>query len=613
MTLPTSDNARTKLLRLVGEGVSLAAAARASGISPRTAGRIVSAAEDGGHPLVSTLRQGHLPFSGGAQDPPNIPPVNYSQDQPRPPPTELKFDPNYHGHTFTTFSAPVAFDGWSLKRARDAISMHRQGIFLESSMLAIVLLSFAPVLAALGQRLAPALALPRQIICANRGLSRILGAEIEEQIAPSNGLSPSPYFPPTLWGAMGFDLALPGFSWLQHAYGDEHPETGVRPLYTRRWPTWATQYVRSRRQFIAFTNDGPVDMVDGDGKWTLIADSEEPHFMGTIVALPEEVISGIFTKRALASYIDKYGNPKWVAEMPPGTGVRTAEGEAFFDAISTIRGPDGFGVIPNGAKVDIRGLVAGASTVIKDALESHWQYIAASLLGSDGTMTRGTGVYSAPIFAGVRRDLVDRDLRCMVRGTNSGHITPYLRFNYAQSIAAAKSWQSPYLDIPLPDPDADARIKSYSDRVLTFHKIIKEERSAGFEITQDRVEQLAKSLEITAPKLVVNQPGQKSLLLAPTDLAKVIRVDEARQRGAGLDPIGDERGMLTIAELDARAKAAGSETNRPNGETKPPADETDPADAETEGATTGPAALSTDATGGGGSSSGTDEPGNEPA
>lgn len=567
----------------------------------------MSAAEDGGHPMVSALQQGqqHLPFSGGPQDPPNIPPLDYRTDQPRPPPKELEFDRHYHGHTFTSFAAPSTFEGWSLKRARDAIAMHRQGMFLESSTLAIVLLSFAPVLAALGQRLAPALALPRQIICSNRGLSRILGAEIEQQIAPSEGLSPSPYFPPTLWGATGFDLAMPGFAWWQHAYGDEDPITGVRPLYTRRWPTWATQYLREGRKFIAMTNDGPVDMVSGDGKWTLIADSEEPHFMGAIVALHEEVIEGIFTKRALANYIDRYGNPKWIAEMPPGTGVGTAEGNAFFNALATIRGPDGFGVIPNGAKMEMKGLVAGASTVIKDALESHWQYIASVLLGSDGTMTRGSGVYSAPIFAGVRRDLVDRDLRCMVRGTNSGHISPYLRFNYATSIASAKGWKSPYLDIPLPDPDADARIKSYSGRVLSFHAIIKEERTQGFEITQERVEQLAKSLEIEPPKLVVNQPGQRSLILAPTDLAKVIRVDEARQRGAGLDPIGDERGQLTIAELDARAKAAdrSGETNPAGGETKPTDGETTEGDPETNG-TKGPAVFSSEGTGGGGSSSG---------
>lgn len=470
----------------------MAAAARAAGVSPRTARRVVAASEGATEP-----RQ---PYTGGPQPPPDIPPPAPLVDQPRPPPTTFAFDQRYHGHTFQSFSAPVAFDGWTLKRARDAVSMHRLGYFLESSSLALVLLSFAPVLAATGQRLAPALALPRKVKCGTRGLSRILGAEVEKQLAPSAGLLPSPYFPPTLWGSTGFDLAFMGFSVWQHAYGEPDPDTGVRMCYTRRWPSWAVNYYRYRRQFVALTSEGPIDIVSGDGKWTIIADSEEPHFLGAIVALHEEVLAGIFDKRALSAYIDKYGNPKWIAEMPPATGVRTPEGDAAFDALATIRGPDGWGVVPNGMKVNIEGLVAGASTVIKDSLDSHWQYIAAVLLGSDGTMTRGTGVYSAPIFAGVRRDLVDRDLRAQVRGANAGHIAPWLAFNYAASIEEAAGWIAPVLDIPLPDPDADARIKSYSERVKSFHDIIEKE-AKYFTVTQERVEQLAKSLEIDPPVL----------------------------------------------------------------------------------------------------------------
>ncbi len=544
MPQPIPEAVREKVVRLLGEGVSQSATARAAGVSARAVGRISAGM------MVSDSR---VPFSGGDQDRPNIPPADYTSDQPRPPPVNLVFDRQYHAHTFKSFSAPVAFDGWTLQRARNAISMHRQGNFLESSTLALVLLSFAPVLAATSQRLAPAIALPRKIKCGERGMSRILGEEIASILAPSDGLIPSPYFPPTLWGAMGFDLTYMGFSVLQHAYGEEDPETGVRPCYTRRWPSWATAYYRYRRQLVALTNDGPVDIVSGDGKWTIICDNDEPHFFGAIVALPEEVISGIFSKRALANYIDKYGNPKWVATMPPGTGVRTPEGEAAMAAISTIRGPDGYGAVPNGMTMELKGLVAGASTVVKDSLDSHWQYIAAALLGSDGTMSKGTGVYSAPIFAGVRRDLVDRDLRAELRGVNSGVVAPYLSFNYGATIAEARGWKSPVLDIPLPDPDADARIKSYSDRVKSFHEVIAKERDNGFEVTQERVNQLARSLEIDTPTLLTTKPGEAIVALSQASREKVTKVDEGR-RSIGLPPTGDERGEMFISELTAPAE-----------------------------------------------------------
>jgi hypothetical protein len=586
---PIPDSSSAKLLRLVREGVGITAAARAAGVSPRTARRVVAASEGapGSALLAPEPRQ---PYTGGPQPPADLPPPMPLVDQPRPPPTRFEYDPRYHGHTFQSFSAPVAFDGWTLKRARDAVSMHRQGWFLESSTLAIVLLSFAPVLAAIGQRLAPALALPRKIKCGTRGLSRILGAEVEKQIAPSSGLLPSPYFPPTLWGATGFDLAFMGFTVWQHAYGEPDPETGVRMCYTRRWPSWAVNYYRYRRQFVALTSEGPIDIVSGDGKWTIIADSEEPHFLGAIVALPEEVLAGIFDKRAWSSYIDKYGNPKWIATMPPGTGVRTPEGEALFDALATIRGPDGFGIAPNGTAIKLEGLTAGASTVVKDAIESHWQYIAAVILGSDGTMTRGTGVYSAPIFAGVRRDLVDRDLRAIVRGANSGHIAPWLAFNYAASIEEASGWIDPVLDIPLPDPDADARIKSYSDRVKSFHEIIEKE-ARWFVITQERVEQLAKSLEIEPPVLNLKAIYKVS----EQSREKFTKVDEARE-AEGMTPLGDDRGQLFVSELEAPPNTGGEET--------PP--ETPPD--ETTGSQ-GPAELASAATNGGGSTTAGEEDG----
>jgi hypothetical protein len=390
--------------------------------------------------------------------------------------------------------------------------MHRQGLFLESSSLALICLGFAPVMAACSQRMAPALALPRHIKHGTRGVSRLLGEEIERQLLPSSGLIPSKYFPSTLYGTTQFDRAFMGFSVWQHAFGEPDPETGIKPLFTRRWPTWATAYYRYRRTYVAITSEGPVDIVN-DGKFTLIANHDEPHFFGAILALAEEAFDGICTRRARSSYIDRYGNPKLVANAPQGITPNTPEGDASFEALATLRDPDGFAIVPYGSKVEAIGLSASDSKVFSDALASNWQHIAATILGSDGTMTRGTGVYSAPIFAGVRRDLVDDDLSCIVRGANEGHIATYLQHNHASAIEEASGWIYPVMEIPLPDPDADARIKSYGDRVIRFHEIIAQERQNGFVVNQDRAEQIAKSLEIECPTLapepiVVNGPAK---------------------------------------------------------------------------------------------------------
>jgi hypothetical protein len=211
-------------------------------------------------------------------------------------------------------------------------------------------------------------------------------------------------------------------------------------------------------------------------------------------------------------------------------------------------------VLPSGAKLDFVRLSGETSGVFKDALESVWAYVAAILLGSDGTMTRGSGVYSAPIFAGVRRDLIATDLAATVRGINYGHVAPWLSVNYSKTIEfarAAGEWVEPVLDIPLPDPDADARIKSHGDRLAALVAQVQAERAAGFVVTQERVQQLADTFDVQAPTLADVSPV--SLALAPADVAKAVRVDEARA-AQGLGPIGDERGMRLLSDVQDAPK-----------------------------------------------------------
>lgn len=535
MSPRTSDALRQRALELSRAGLSTRKIGRQLGVSHTTIARI----------------RAEGPFGGGpATGSPNIPPPNHGADQAPPPPQPAAFRTGYHDRTLKSFSAPLGFEGWDLDRVRNAIALHDQGMFLESSLLAIVVTRFGPVFAALSQAIAPALALPRYVKGGDRGLSRLLRLEIEEQLAPRGGLLPSVHFPPTLWGAIAICVRLMGFAVLQHVYGEPDEETGVRPVYTRLWPPWAVQYRRYRRTFVALTTDGPVDIISGDGKFTLIADTDEPHFEGAIRALALETVDGTLAKQARASYIDRYGNPKWVGIMPEGTNVHSPEGDAMFDAMETIQGPDGFGVLPAKGDFKVAQMQAAQNSVFESALENVWKFIAAILLGSDGTMSPSTGVYSAPIFAGVRRDLIDRMLTAIVRGVNFGHVAPYLAFNYAASIAEDRSgWKAPVLEIPLPDPDKDARIKSYAERVEKLHAIIKAERDSGCEITQERVDQLAEELDVAAPKL-----RRKPLQLAQADLSTFVRGGEARQ-DHDLEPFGDERDDMTIEQLRESAIA----------------------------------------------------------
>lgn len=508
------------------------------------------------------------PFAPGPRGHANIPPLAWTTDQPPPPPRQFAFDPAYNRHTFQSFSAPLGFEGWTIDRIRNAVAAHRLGIFLESSTLAVTILGFAPVLAALSQAIAPVLALDRYIRGGTRGLSRIVAAELEEQLVPRRGLLPSSYFPPTLWGSMAIDLRLMGFAVMQHVDGDPDPDTGVMSRYTRRWPTWATNYYRYRKTFVALTSEGPVDITN-DGHFTIVADEEEPHLTGAIAALGEEVLAGRLIQQARNSWIDRYGQPKWVGTMPEKVGVMSEEGLAFFAALATIVGPQGFAALPFGSKFETVGLDSKASGSFKEGLDSVIIHIAMTLLGSDGTIRAGgeggAGPYRAPGFWGVRDDLISRMLACIVRGVNAGHIAPYLDFNYSDGIARGKSrgvWIEPVLDIPFRDSEADARMAAHAARLKLRHEILTEERKAGLILTQERVDVLSKALELDTADLSSWSPEDDQWLIEQ----KIIAPDEARTR-RGLDPLPDGAG--SVKQLAKERLAGKDETGSPGADAPP--------------------------------------------
>jgi hypothetical protein len=522
------------------------------------------------------------PYTGSPTQAPNIPAPDYAADQPPVrEPTDLI--PGYHDRPFKNAAPPTYFGGIDITAAREAIELHDSGAsFLLSSILAIASTRFAPVQAALWVRVAPLISLPRQVVGGSRGLARIVREEVESQLCPRTGLLPSACFPSTLWGAIAIDLALMGFAVLQHVYGPPDAR-GVRRVYTRRWPTWAVYYQAWRKTYIALTDRGPIDIVN-DGKFTLIGKTDIPHLQGAIRALALPVLDGVQVMQARAEWIDVFSQAKGVGIMPQGVAPRSPEGLAFLDAIRTLRGPGGIGALPFGSEFKFHGLSAEASTCFKDALEVDDTYIAAILTGTD--LSAGTGgVYKAPVFWGILRSTVGDDLSATVRGINAGHVYPYCRFNYAAAIDEG-DWDTvaegeggtevqqrrsidvdkyPALSIPLPDPERAQRAQDYADACKAHTEIVNERRAAGYVVTQEDSDKIAESLGLDDRPVLADKTDAPTarLDLAPTDLAKVVRVDEAR-KSRDLPPIGDERGDLTIAELDAMSKAKATENASAN-------------------------------------------------
>ena len=482
-----------------------------------------------------------------------------------PPPGGVDFTRGYHDHTFVTaVPTPISYGGITLDLARNYLEQHDAGVnFYGSAVLAVAMTRFPEVYSALGVRCAPSIALPRQILGGSRGLGRIVREETEAAICPPQ-FRLSPYFPPVLWGSIQIDLAMQGFFVLQHVYGKPDAR-GRRKMWTRRWPTWATWYNAYRKTYIALTTEGPVDILN-DGKFTLGGKSDIPHLQGALRPLIMPVFDGSQVIQARAGWIDKYSDPKWIGTLPDGQGPRTPEGKAFYEAMKSMQAPGGVGAFPHGSDVKIEGLSAEASACFKEALDADNTFVNVVLTGVDSNAS--SGVYkSIPMSYGILHSTVGDDLAAEKRGINSA-IDHYCEFNYGDALP---SKDRPALDIPLPDPEADARFDAKAKRYKSLTDQMTADRAAGFVVDLDRVTFLGGELGAT-PGILTEATAQRKppLPLAPTDLAKVVTVDEARDRAADLPPIGDDRGDLTIAELDAQSKAAA--TAAPEGEPDKPAD-----------------------------------------
>ncbi|SRR6266404_4125533 len=529
-----SEDPKQKLIRLVKiEGMPVAAAARAAGLSRAAARRTLES------PMLNA--RAAAPYAAGGE-PPNIPPPDYGADQAAAPTGPPELRAGYHDHSFRAFAAPVFFGDFTLDKARMAIEMHDQGLFFESSRLAIAMTRFAPVFAALSVRCAPVISLPRQISAGKKGLAKLVGADVEAQLAPRQGLLPSAHFPATLWGAIEWHLAQMGFCVLQHVYGAPDAD-GVRRVFTRIWPTWAVVYYRYRKMYVALTTEGPVDILN-DGKFTMIGKTDEPHFQAAIRALMMPTLDGVQTQQARAQWIDRFSDPKFIATAPEGTAVRSPEGLALFQALQTIYGPEGKGVMPFGSTFQAVGLDSKASTPYKDALESDNAYISAVLTGTDIGQGSG-GVYKSPMFWGILRATVGDDIAAIVRGVNQGHVYPFVRMNYAAGVerdTARGTWTDPVLSIPLPDPEADARIASYTARRKALTDQILADRLAGAVVGQEQVDELAERLDVDSLVLAEAKPQTGEIQQFHIE-QKVVAPDEVRERLA-LPPLPNGAGSL---------------------------------------------------------------------
>ncbi len=523
------------------------------------------------------------PFGGGIRPPGAIPPIQWGNDQ-MAPPAPYTLRPGYTDHTFQYLSAPYGFEGWTLERIRGAVAAHSIGFFWESSLLMLVLLRFAPTLAALQQAIAPIASLPRHIHGGDRGLARMIANDLREDLLPANGLLPSSYIPPTLIPTLAITLRMMGAATLQHVDGDPDPVTGIRPRFTRIWPEWAVNAYRSPRKLLAQTTEGPVEICN-DGKFTRVQDEDEGYLSGAVLALGDQTFAGKIVQGSQLSFLDFFGKPKLAAMLPEKVATTGDAGDAYYAAVTEMYGPDGFGILPFGSKVETVSLNGTGSDKFTPALSAAVAYIYMVLTGSTGTMgpggPTGEGPYQAKEggFWNVRHDLMERPVRAILSGINGGHIAPYCIGNYGTAIDAAKragTWTWPRMTIPMVAPDRDARIASVISRQKALSDQVVAERAAGALVDDDRVRKLAELYE-AEPFALADAAPRAGEIFEYHIKEKQVAPDEVRAR-LGLPPMPNAIGGLDrLAEERARGLDKTGQTKiteEPDGTASDPPDQT---------------------------------------
>lgn len=328
--------------------------------------------------------------------------------------------------------------------------------------------------------------------------------------------------------------------------------------------SWPIEFVRWDPIERAFKTqiDGYAEecIIHGDGRWTIYQQHEhEPWKHGAILAIAMVWADHAFGVRDRSRAANAHGNAKIVGTMPEGlalqdeVGKLTAEGGAFMELLRAVASADTpVGIKPFGSTLDYIVNNSTAWQIFKEIVDSGDKAADRVYLGHDVSATAAGGDAVGYLF-GVRNDIVEGSLRAIERGLRTGVIEPWAALNFGDSALAP---DRVYL---MPDADEDARRKSLADRTKAFYDAIKSAKDNGFEVSAEYLKRLALDFGVVEPTLPAQSDRAPTVTLAPTDVAKVVLVNEARA-SAGLGPLTkggalDPDGMLTVSAFAAKQDA----------------------------------------------------------
>lgn len=459
----------------------------------------------------------------------------------------------------------LTWDIESVRAARDALLL---GKFKLPSKLADVVMSDDAIFTAFHNRIAPQFAVRTSL--EPRGGVR--GAAVAKRARALVHISRG-----VLAGIAGTMAQLGGA--VGHITREASEDGTTVEMRLDEWPMEFVEWDPTLECLVTQTRDGGVrvPIVHGDGEWVVFSKFKNEWWKREACILPAALVwvshaEGLMNWNATAA---SHGQAKIIGTLPEGFAIQEGDGsgserlspeaEMFLQMMrDVVSGEAAAGVKPFGADAQFISNGSNAWQVFLELVQNREKAAARIYLGTDailGSIGGAPGVDISQLF-GVASTKIQGDFEAIEQAINTGLLEPWAALNEGDSRYA------PRLKYHMPDPDSERASEDAIKKHDRLFKTLEQYRANGMLIDQDVVDALCVTFGIDSPpQLAPVASASVPIELAPTDVAKTVRVDEVRT-SKGLPPIGDERGSMTLAELDA-AVNAGAESQADEGDTQP--------------------------------------------
>lgn len=396
-----------------------------------------------------------------------------------------------------------------------------------------------------------------------------------------------------LLAADGIELGV-GVGELVPVIGREYP-VFVRLDPEFLWYRW------SENQWYYRSIAGNLPVIPGDGRWIL-------HMPGGRVApwqhgLWRAIGRAYIRKEHALHHADnweaKLANSARVAVMPQGASEE--QKDSWFASVMSWGVNTVFAMTP-GYDVKLLESNGRGYEAFKQTIEDQNNEFIIAVAGQTVTTDGGTGFSNADVHKSIRADLIKETADGLAHTVNTQILPQWVIDNFGEDAlepgvvvewdvtppkdrtaeAAALNVTAQAMEqltkslathglkldakalaiafgIPFTDPADDADGGNGLDALLfdvSLTQALELAQGRGLRPTEAAVKSIVERAGIELEDQPKGEEQPRSIELAPTDIAKVVKVVEARA-AQGLPPFGDERDQLTISEFAAKTETKG--------------------------------------------------------